>query len=102
MNEKKHTPGPWVIGPDAVDEKRRQEHLIGLPRQPDGMSMTERVANYAANAHLIAAAPDMLEALEEMLAAHNISDLPTREEIDRLVRAEDAARAAIKKARGEK
>ena len=96
MSETKHTKGPWVIGPDAVNETRRQEHLIGLPNQPDGLSMTERIANYAANAVLIAAAPDMLEALEKLVSRIDETRGPTADT------ALAAARAAIKKARGEK
>jgi hypothetical protein len=96
MSESKHTPGPWAIGPDAVNETRRQEHLIGLPNQPDGLSMTERIANYAANAVLIAAAPDMLAVLVDvdewlMDDRYNLPD-------DVVC----AINAAIKKARGEK
>lgn len=100
MSKTKHTKGPWVIGPEAVDENRRQEHLIGLPNQPDGLSMTERVANYAANAVLISAAPDMLEALEAIVIAHDNEYPDTVDEEDNsMIR---RARAAIAKARGEK
>lgn len=110
MSETKHTPGPWVIGPDAVDEKRRQEHLIGLPRQPDGMSMSERVANYAANATLISAAPEMLEAHEDgpdldWYADRLVNVYGESEGADFIIalrRKAAKARAAIKKARGEK
>jgi len=110
MSETKHTPGPWVIGPDAVNEARRQEHLIGLPNQPGGLSMTERIANYAANAVLIAAAPDMLEAWTDFAAVMgDLDDVDTNTAFvfnDVTAPAMNAAltkaRAAIKKARGEK
>ncbi len=63
MKEFKGTPGPWT-GKD-----------VGICKQDDaglqlGFIMTfndERRAECAANAHLIAAAPELLEALQELL-----------------------------------
>lgn len=54
-----HTPGPWkaeydlVEGPDGAYVAKA---IIGVPRE-----------EYLANARLIAAAPDLLEALENVL-----------------------------------
>ena len=118
MSETKHTPGPWVVvdicecahrngtmweGHIDLGPLRESRHgnmwpdvtvqigsSLGLPGQPVGREVIE------ANAHLIAAAPDMLEALEAALAylvmAGTDHAEPTRASI----------RAAIKKARGEK
>ena len=66
MSANKFTPGPWVV---LVDDQMPRYLRRG-------------------DAHLIAAAPDMLDALEEALLYLNNDE--TR----------DAARAAIKKARG--
>lgn len=62
MNETKHTPGPWKIytSPSAqwVGKDITGEIVCEKPDQ-----QYDR-ANWQANAHLIAAAPDMLEALK--------------------------------------
>ena len=90
-----HTPGPWVVR--GADTYRWQiEHgevktatvvaRITTPRK-GGAEASD------ANAHLIAAAPDMLEAAEALI--HRVAiphDCPER----------IALVAAIKKARGEK
>ena len=82
-----HTPGPW-----KVDENNKG--FVNIRRDVD--SYTSDIAtvwdfyakNYRSNAHLIAAAPDMLEALETIM---DIGDKACR----------DIARAAIRKAMGE-
>lgn len=91
MSESKHTPGPWVakewdecqtaIHPDKTGDGRQP--LIAIisvgPGRPDG----------EANSRLIAAAPDMLAALRELV---RVGDRKTVEW--------DRARAAIAKAEG--
>jgi hypothetical protein len=62
MNETKHTPGPW--------EARRRSLIIGAVYEvwayiPESIPITE-VSN-GANARLIAAAPELLEALKDLL-----------------------------------
>ena len=87
-NEFKGTPGPWT-GKD-----------VGICKQDDaglqlGFIMTfndERRAYCAANAHLIAAAPELLEALQDALHAYDKHG----EHYEW-----DFARAAIAKALGE-
>ena len=71
MTEAKHTPGPWKIGSDnnpldhgKVIRSPNDEFIAGLG---DGRP--------AADAHLIAAAPDMLEALkwtEKWIVKHGL------------------------------
>lgn len=73
-----HTPGPW----DASG-------LTVYDTCLDGVASTHT----AADAHLIAAAPELLEALEEWLTVGN--DLKARKAV------REKARAAIAKARGE-
>ena len=98
----KHTPGPWeAIGNIVRDVPR--------PTERGGMSGGYLVAETAvqdshryANARLIAAAPDMLAALEQMIALHapaetrfpSLGDTPAG-------RAYAAACAAVSKAREE-
>lgn len=63
MVKAQHTPGPWSVAEDA-----RGRHWINAERfcvtGPMGDHPVEK-----ANAHLIAAAPEMLEAIEHVLIA---------------------------------
>lgn len=93
----KHTPGPWTIG----DENNQHvEICIGdavanLDRQDRyGLHMVFSREEMLANAHLIAAAPDLLEALDAALEAECRL-------MDYRPEWEDHARAAIAKAKGE-
>jgi hypothetical protein len=94
MNEAKHTPGPWSVEPYSRDSG----HQITVPLKidnvciaiaPDLWDCDGGRATCEANAHLIAAAPDLLAALKEVV---RISD--------RKHDAWDAARVAIAKAEG--
>lgn len=87
----KHTPGPWIFYADTpstdpnwhiVTTANRMRVLANVHIEP-GNAMD------AANARLIAAAPDLLEALQGVL---RVADRQTDEF--------DAARAAIAKAIG--
>ena len=107
MNIKKYTPGPWTL--ETVTTAVGICHKIGPfpPRRPDDVT-TRSACLYAdypsgcnpadeelkANARLIAAAPELLEALERMLEV--FGDGLTAGESDTC----DAARAAIAKAKG--
>lgn len=108
----KHTPGPWVILGDNVGCKTGHVAFTTCnPRtidetKADGESWldmrdrtkTERdglAKEVAANARLIAAAPDLLEALEAIVES---VDAETAAIFEHLVW---AARAAIAKATGE-
>lgn len=60
MNEMKHTPGPWIAFHDdgvVSAYERTGDHTSRIVTISGGSSI--------ANARLIAAAPDMLEALED-------------------------------------
>jgi len=99
MDEVRHTPGPWVI--DAND----RYHV----ESPDGSALPWSIATISgsagpgtnrseANARLIAAAPDLLAALEKLLS-YNEAIMADRINY----RPEDhasVARAAIAKATG--
>lgn len=89
-----HTPSPWSMGRAATDTAiydRLGGHIATLP----AMLPSDEIL---ANARLIAAAPDLLAALEALLD-NALEDCPnpTRHFID----AADAANAAIAKAKGE-
>ena len=104
MSESKHTPGPWTIERCSIDLPENDRLIVGHPNSSD-MSVIRtigRLFSYArpevnkANARLIAAAPELLEACKELLAGIGmaaIDDEPLRPN-DPEVR---AARAAIAK-----
>lgn len=83
MNELKHTPGPWRYTPWHIEE--------GNPtvRAPEGWLICETSSD--ANARLIAAAPDLLQALKRLVARVD----PDYTEVETL-----EAKAAIDKALG--
>lgn len=95
------TPGPWIA--HKYPTKRgygfviqSEEHRgISIASLSPGIS-TDRIEPIAeANARLIAAAPDLLAALEELLESQR-GDWPLRQ-----AEAKQQARAAIAKAKGE-
>lgn len=104
MNNSQHTPGPWALEQEEVwaitgpDQGRLAtlNWLKGVfPRQ--GRRNADEVRG---NAHLIAAAPELLEALEEMFDLF-CGDGCMRENWDaHFVNAKSQARAAIAKAKG--
>ena len=66
-NETKHTPGPWVLHQTFADEVVAKEGIVKIAdcHEDLGISKIEREAN----AHLIAAAPDLLNALAALMCA---------------------------------
>lgn len=73
----KHTPGPWVYAPDFDSDGKRAkvttvaqccEFVIGLPSAYEGGNYRDGdpSGEAEADARLIAAAPDLLEALREL------------------------------------
>jgi len=89
-----HTPGPWVIVSD--DEGRCFINSGGVIKAVVATCDQPVSAEHAANARLIAAAPDLLEALE---AALNDLDHAYNGAENFAVLAKSKARAAIAKAR---
>ena len=92
-----HTPGPWkVLCGDVVLECNEKE-VVAWVGNIDGQMIN--------NAHLIAAAPEMLEALENLVAINEAHNQAVEGVIGRPVEWKDGyldeARAAIRKARGE-
>ena len=102
-----HTPGPWYVGTEFNDQGR---HIYAAQkvRHEDGdewhplIACTdddERLVNWQANARLIAAAPDLLEALK--LCESNISSLLASAHPKVYGEWLTVVRAAIAKAKGE-
>lgn len=97
MTDQKHTPGPWhvtgnyVICADSIKLGKPYRHDVPVASMFDDPLTRQQMD---ANARLIAAAPDLLAALEHLDNATNEPSLG----ID-LVEASDKARAAIAKAK---
>lgn len=95
----KHTPGPWrVTEGRRIDSGRGYSTAIAdVWAHGEGADDAPSTGEAEANARLLAAAPDLLEACKEAVAVANMSDedKPTLDDIDwaRL-------RAAIAKAEG--
>jgi len=91
-----HTPGPWEIHPqfDSCYRDISAPNHIALARVVWRFEEEDRSPSCEANAHLIAAAPELLEALENLLKVHE-GEGGTQHH------AGDMARAAIAKAKGE-
>lgn len=91
----KHTPGPWYVSSSNFN------HIIVSEADGTTVGWTTNYpppenARGEANAHLIAAAPDLLEALEALADDHEFGATGTIRQ-DHL----RAARLAIAKARGQ-
>ena len=94
----KHTPGPWRVVDswnDYMVESQNGEEIIWQ----DGPHQTPAIKE--ANARLIAAAPDLLEALEHMLHRAHPAYVGNDYMREKLIAARETARAAIAKAKGE-
>src|SRR6185503_8907079 len=108
MSKAMHTPGPWTASnPQEVKVKPRTHHIIlkgpgleNIALISSWRSVETEAEEAQANAHLIAAAPDLLEALELILEArtqekHLWNSAPGESPLH------DRCRAAIAKARGQ-
>jgi len=85
----KHTPGPWHLGKEGYyfqSVRDQNEHITA------DVNITRSDGEGGANARLIAAAPDLLAALDEMVSKIDADKLPVSCSL---------ARAAIARARGE-
>lgn len=84
MEPTTHTPGPWLWGySENPAVYNGQEHLVILthPELSCGLIIADLETQFSeeeqlANAHLIAAAPDLLEALE--LAVFTLNQIPNK------------------------
>lgn len=101
----KHTPGPWTArkAPErnayAWDVEGAQGTVPTIAR----MALVDRVSEVEANAHLIAAAPAMYEALKAMLEHEGervYSGIGTEHDSEVLEAAKQAARTALAQAEG--
>ena len=93
----KHTPGPWTANKPTRDNGRAEIHAgcMLVAQAFNWMLDAEGDEQCWADAHLIAAAPDLLEALKEIVDA---ADGAGWEQLDPSFK---KARTAIAKATGE-
>lgn len=99
-----HTPGPWWITDSSVRDSGGAICLSVKPTHYLGQSerYSKEVLEREANMHLIAAAPDLLEASIEMLAAGQFS-ITSDDSVAAMLRfgaADEGLKAAIAKATG--
>jgi hypothetical protein len=106
-----HTPGPWTLtdqrirdGGPAIDVLAGPYRVASAPLLARSADNESRLLEVQANARLIAAAPEMLEALREMVARFSEwqgpkepEDSPAARARNRCVRAYESACAAIAK-----
>ena len=109
MSEAKHTPGPWRVG----DTEEKQNYLQKPIWADDSMAVVCYVvgttnpmldwfagaANYHMNAHLIAAAPELLESLS--VALESLEGVWEQEGFYTCDKDLQRMRSAIAKAKGE-
>src|SRR3990167_403230 len=102
VSSARHTPGPWQNS-DGTIYAQGGAHVATV--HPSAMRVTiEREAHDRANAALIAAAPELLEALEALLEGagfENGEAPPILRELSAPITRWRAAYAAVAKARGE-
>lgn len=93
MTQSQHTPGPWIVQGDTYVTVNSL--IIAHCKQAGNTTLEEAQAN----ARLIAAAPELLEALEDLIgyAEHRFGDNDYYKNHGCM----NKARAAIAKARGE-
>lgn len=92
MTSSKHTPGPWFYSQESIDH---DWYIVTI----NGGLIVANVNSHwrqVANARLVAAAPDLLEALKAVVSAWEVTG--PIEAAERMDAAIHAARAAIAKA----
>ena len=94
--ESKHTPGPWKSGSKVAPDGYGS--IVWSPEYGTICSMTDEMVHHRENAALIAAAPDMYEALRacaayvELYTANGVTSQPPRKF---LVPDDDGPRPAV-------
>lgn len=105
VKNSKHTKGPWVAKGMSVYTKQGAYYIAEIRRTADRQSFAKPTLETRANAALIAAAPEMLEALIKARAkivemANQLGRDPNGQ-FDAIVSDNDTLDALINRARGE-
>jgi hypothetical protein len=90
-----YTPGPWEFNEDDGNIEDIEERPVVR------MQYAWMEDEYSANAHLVAAAPELLEALKYLLKVRRIACLHPSQPIPDEICAKCRAKAAIAKAEGQ-
>ena len=94
MSNQQHTPGPWKVDGTGMAIYSANENLTFAPMVAAAIGNEKSLDQLRADARLIAAAPELLAALESMLHLRKMPDEVAECVLDRAV-------AAIAKAKGE-
>ena len=105
MNTTKHTPGPWVIRNKDAVYAQSGRFIADCELTPYGSRPQPPNSTDEANAHLIAAAPAMYEALRQVKTAlftlaDNAGDVPEWNEGGELYELSHTVKAALAQAEG--
>ncbi len=95
-----HTPGPWEATRGYNPQIRAGETFICSPMATRDSIGGMQIGEIAANARLIAAAPDLLEAAQFVMRCIESPHPGTLERVADRTIAENKLRAAIAKAKG--
>ncbi len=79
MNTAKHTPGPWTVSAGRVITTRSGQFYLTYGKDKHGNPLFKDFVELDNNAHLIAAAPAMYEALKAIQAWSFGQPWPCRE-----------------------
>lgn len=93
----KHTPGPWRVEKDGSIRTKNGKEVFSIRGDSEG----QYIAALHSDHILIAAAPDLLAACEQLSEAQRRADAGEHGGFELYVDAVDAARAAIKRAKEE-
>lgn len=93
-----HTPGPWFWADNVPDAPPQYRMIVDA----DGATVCDPSPMSEHDARLIAAAPELLEALRAILhdTTHDLVGLPRDEALELIFSVADTAHAAIKRATG--
>lgn len=91
-----HTPGPWFNNDTQLDIRPIKDGLLGDPVA----LVSHTNPNGKADASLIAASPDLLDALKAFVAPWNEGRRFQDMDVDDVLRLQERANAAIAKAEG--
>lgn len=95
MSESKHTPGPWKsfqrLSQDGLPE------IVVTAENGCPIAVVSNHAEFKANTRLIAAAPELLEALKVCAALINIQNGNLHQDVNAIL---DVTKAAVAKAEG--
>lgn len=98
MENQQHTPGPWIVdswSSSGWSVRSKIGLAISSKRYRNELTGQEYRDEMLANAHLIAAAPELLEALEKcvdrMIKAQDVTGYP---HVTAILEAKDAIRKA--------